>query len=160
MRKWMLCLAASAMLFVFTGCGTDALADRFYTQAIGLHREDGELLVAVQSFDEENCRTVRADSIPEALRRQEAAVGGRVFIGHTELICLDESIEPELIEELFFEQGISPACKVIYAPLDFLETHECTQVVHCIRMAEQNGLTEEQDLTTFLENGAVSRYDG
>lgn len=158
MRKSALCAALLAMLLCTAGCGSDVIADRFYTQAIGLHQEGETLWVSLQSFDEDTCRTVQAATIPEALRQQEAQVGGRVFIGHTELICLDESVDAELIEELFLEQGISPACKVINVPQDFLKTHDSTQVVHCIRMAERNGLTEKQDLTTYLESGAVSQY--
>ena len=137
-------------VLLLTGCGADALSDRVYAQAVGL--SGGEhLTVSLQGFDEDNCRTVRASGIRDALRLVEAKTGGRVFAGHTELIVLDGTVTREGVQTLFFEEGLSPACKVVFAPQQFLAAHDSTDLVHTIRMAERNALLPETDLSSVLD---------
>ena len=137
-------------LLLLTGCGSDSLADRIYAQALGISAEN-RLTLTLQSSEDEDCRTVHAASLAEAFRLEEAQAGGRVFIGHTELICLDNSVTPDTVQELFYENGISPACKLLYAPPSYLQSHDSTPVVHTLRLAEKDGLLTKTDLATALD---------
>ena len=143
-------LALLLLPLLLTGCGSDVIADRVYAQAVALSQQNG-LRLSLQRFDEEGCHTVRADSLAEAFRLEEARAGGRVFVGHTELICLDGSVTASTVRELFYENGISPACKLLYAPSGFLQDKDSTPVVHTLRMAERGGLLTETNLATCME---------
>ncbi len=143
-------LPVLALLLLLTGCGSDSLADRIYAQALGIS-EDSGLRLTMQSAEDESVRTVRADSLAAAFRLEEAQAGGRVFIGHTELICLDRSVTPATVRELFYENGISPGCKLLYAPPEFLQTNDSTPVIHTQRLAEKDGLLTRTDLSTALD---------
>lgn len=152
MRK-RLCIALFLPLLL-TGCGSDVIADRVYTQAIALRQSGDEISLSLQSFGAEDVRTVNAGTLPLALKLEEAAAGGRVFVGHTELLCLDGTAPPTLAKELFFTQSLSPACKVIYAPAGFLQKADSSAVIHTIRMAERNALLTETDLADALDDWA------
>ena len=135
---------------LLTGCGSDILADRMYAQALGISAQNG-LTLTLQSSENETCLTVRADSLAQAFALEEAQAGGRVFIGHTELICLDRSVDAGLLRELFYENGVSPGCKLVYSPANFLKTHDSTPLVQTQRMAERDGLLPQTDLSSVLE---------
>lgn len=136
---------------LLTGCSSESLADRIYTRGIGLSSHE-QLAFTMQAFEEEGCRTVTASGIPEAIRMQEVQAGGRVFVGHTELVCLDGTTALESAETLFYEQCLSPGCKVLYtAPEAFFGNHDSAEAVHSLRMAERNGMLPATDLSTVLE---------
>ncbi len=143
-------LSLLVLPIVLTGCGSDVIADRVYAQAVGLSRQNG-IRMSLQSFDEDSCHTIRADSLSSAFRVAEVQAGGKVFVGHTELICLDGSMTVDALRELFFENGVSPACKVIYAPSGFLHEQDSTPIVHTLRMAERDGLLTETNLAAVME---------
>lgn len=139
-----------ALSFVFTGCSSESIADRVYTQAIGLTC-DGELSLYTQGFHQNSDEPVTGISIAEVLRCEEAVNGGKVFIGHTELLCLDGTCTLNPAEELLFQQGLSPACKILYAePEKYFTDADSTNMVHMIRMSEQNGLLSSTELSTAL----------
>lgn len=135
---------------LLTGCGSDSLADRVYAQALELS-EDSSLHLTLQSSEDESVRAVHADTLEEALRLEEALSGGHVFIGHTELVCLDRSVTPDTLQALFYENGVSPGCKLLYSPSGYLKENDSTPVVHTLRLAEQDGLLTKTDLSTALE---------
>ncbi|MDE5564708.1 MAG: hypothetical protein K2I93_06100, partial [Oscillospiraceae bacterium] len=138
-------------LLLLTGCSSETFSDRLYTRAIGLTNKNG-LQMSVQVFEEDGCRTVQAQSIEEALRLEQAIAGGRVFVGHTELLCLDGTCTLDEARSLFFGQGLSPGCKLLYAdPENYLKNTDSTSAVHTLRMAERDGLTPVADLSTALE---------
>ena len=139
MRRCGLYALLCLLPWVLCGCGSDVIADRFYAQAMALHCGADTLTLTLQGFGESDCRTVCAADLDAALAAQETRAGGRVFIGHTELICMDETVPPALLETLFFEYGISPDCMIMQEGRAFLETHESTSVVHQMRMAQRNG---------------------
>ena len=144
-RLWFILL----LPLLLTGCGSEGFADRMYTRAIGLQ---GSLQMSVQGFEQEGCTAVKAGSLGEALQFEEAAAGGRVFVGHTELLCLDGSCGGDAVEQLFFGQGLSPGCKVLYTrPVLFLREHDAAETVHSLRMAERSGLLPRTELATVLE---------
>ncbi len=150
-RKWLCCVILPILL---TGCGSDVIADRVYTQAISLRQSGTDISLSLQSFGTEDVRTVKAETLPLALQLEETAAGGRVFVGHTELLYLDGTAPPTLAEELFFTQSLSPACKVIYEPAGYLQATDSTAVVHTIRMAERDALLTETDLADALDDWA------
>ena len=144
-RFWCLCL----LPLLLTGCGSEGFADRMYTRAIGLQ---GDLQMSVQGFEQQGCTVVQAGSISEALQFEEAAAGGKVFTGHTELLCLDGSSGGDAVEALFYGQGLSPGCKVLCTrPAQFLQKHDAAETVHSLRMAERSGLLPRTELATVLE---------
>lgn len=133
---------------LLTGCASEGFADRTYTRAVGLH---GTQYLSVQAFEQEGCCTVQAGSIGEALRLEEAAAGGRLFVGHTELLCLDGDCAQH-VQTLFYEEGLSPGCKVLCArPEVFLRGRDSAETVHTLRMAERDGLLPVTELATVLE---------
>ncbi len=134
-------------LLFLTGCSTDTIADRTYAGALAL---SGDTLT-LQPFDTESCLSVTAPDLTEALHRAELQTGGRIFIGHTELVCLDGTRTLDAVEELFFTDGLSPACKIAYAPPETLGKTDSIRHVHALRMAERNGMLPETDLTTVTD---------
>lgn len=138
-------------LLLLTGCSSESLADRTYTRALGVS-ERSSLVLSMQGFGEDESRTVKASDIPEAIRLAEARAGGRIFVGHTELLCLDGTTTLETVKSLFYEQCLSPGCKVLYtSPEQFLKNSDTTEAVHSLRMAEKNGLLPSTDLSTILD---------
>lgn len=141
----------SIVFSLFTGCSTESIADRVYTQAIGLTCCDKKLSLYTQGFDEDSRKPVTGASIAEVLRCEESVNGGKVFVGHTELLCLDGTCTLNPTEELLFQQGLSPACKILYTKPDaYFENADSTATVHMIRMSEQNGLLSSTELSTAL----------
>ena len=133
-----------------TGCSSETISDRLYTQAIGLTC-DGKLSFYTQDFNQEVKPPAEGISIAEVLRQEESLNGGKVFIGHTELLCLDGTCTLNPAEELLFEKGLSPACKVLYAkPDEYFQNPENAAMIHMIRMSEQNGLLSTTELATAL----------
>lgn len=136
---------------LFTGCSSESIADRVYTQAIGLTCDE-TLSFYTQGFEQDSeTEPVIGTSIAEVLRCEESVNGGKVFIGHTELLCLDGTCTLECAEELLFQQGLSPACKILYTnPEEYFQDADSTATVHMIRMSEQNGLLSSTELSTAL----------
>ncbi|MDE6003860.1 MAG: hypothetical protein K2G88_00550 [Oscillospiraceae bacterium] len=136
---------------LLTGCSSESIADRVYTQAIGLTC-DKQLSFYTQGFEQDSdTEAVTGTSIAEVLRCEESVNGGKVFIGHTELLCLDGTCTLEPAEELLFQQGLSPACKILYTnPKKYFQDADSTATVHMIRMSEQNGLLSSTELSTAL----------
>ncbi len=144
-------LCSVILLMTLTGCSTDSLADRVYTRALGLSGKE-TLAFTLQAFEEEGCETYCAPGIPDAIRLAQADAGGRIFIGHTELLCINGTSDPALTEKLFYEEGLSPGCKVLFtAPDTFLRHADAAETVHSLRMAERDGLLASTDLASILE---------
>ena len=135
---------------LFVGCSSETISDRLYTQSIGITQNENLTLYA-ENFHQEISPPVDGISISELLRQEEALNGGKVFIGHTELLCLDGSCILPQMEELLFNYGLSPACKLLYTnPEKYFRNEKNNSFVHTIRMAEQNGLLAETELSTAL----------
>lgn len=138
------------LFLLLTGCSSETIADRLYTQTIGLSC-NGTLSFYAQDFNQNVNPPVEGISITEVLRQEEAVNGGKVFIGHTELLCLDGSCTLSPAEELLFKNGLSPACKVLYAELDpYFQNPDNAAMIHTIRMSEQNGLLSSTELASAL----------
>ncbi|MDE5883741.1 MAG: Ger(x)C family spore germination C-terminal domain-containing protein [Oscillospiraceae bacterium] len=149
-----------------TGCSSESIADRVYTQAIGLTTksekagnsknpenpgESGIFTLYTQEFNQDAGKSVTGADIPEVLRLEQAVNGGKVFTGHTELLCLDGTCTLKQTENLLLEQGLSPACKILYTdPAVYFKNPDSTGTVHMIRMSEQNGLLSSTELSTAL----------
>ena len=143
-------ISISCFFLLLTGCSTETISDRLYTQAVGLSC-DGKLSFYTEDFNQGINPPVEGISIAEVLRQEESLNGGKIFIGHTELLCLDGTCTLNPAEELLFEKGLSPACKVLYAkPEEYFQNPDNISVIHMIRMSEQNGLLCRTDLATAL----------
>jgi hypothetical protein len=135
---------------LLTGCNEESLSDRLYTRAIGL-TQGTEITLYGQIFGSEDYLAAEGVTPEEALCQGEIAAGGRIFTGHTELLCLDGSCTLETVQSLFFSQDLSPACKLLYTPVEsYFRTQDSTETVRCLRMAEQDGLLAEASLATVL----------
>ncbi len=134
-----------------TGCGTEHISERIYTQALGL-TGDAELTLYAQTFNDGTSFYAKGSDAADAIRKSEAAQGGRVFIGHTELLCLDGSRTLTEVEDLLKAQGIPPACKLLYTPVEAcFEDADPSMLRKSIRMAERRGLIAEADISTALD---------
>ncbi len=136
---------------ILTGCGTEHISERIYTQAIGL-TGDAELTLYAQTFNDGTSFSAKGLDAAEAIRRSEAVQGGRVFIGHTELLCLDGSRTLTEVEDLLKAQGIPPACKLLYTQVEAcFEDADPSMLRKSIHMAERCGLMAEADISTALD---------
>ena len=144
-------LCSCLLLISCTGCSSEPIADRVYTQSVGLTC-DGTLSFYMQDFNETTISPVKGESIAEVLRQAETVTGGKIFIGHTELLCLDGTCTFNPAEELLFEKGLSPACKILYTqPETYFQNPDSKSVIHMIRISEQNGLLSSTELSSALE---------
>lgn len=154
MRKHAILLLLPLLL---TGCGTEHISERIYTQSLGISGED-ELTLYAQAFGESRSFSGSGTTAAEALRQNEAAQGSRIFIGHTELLCLDGSRTRDTVQDLLLERGLSPACKLLYTQVEQCFTGaDPSSVLESIRMAEKDGLLPLTDITTVLEEWLGSR---
>lgn len=142
---------------LLTGCGTEHISERIYTQSLGIAGEE-ELTLYGQPFGEGKTFSGSGTTAAEALRQNEAAQGGSIFIGHTELLCLDGSRTEEEVQDLLLERGLSPACKLLYTQVEQTFRHaDPASVLKSIRMAEENGLVPLTDISTVLEEWLGSK---
>ncbi|MBE6850442.1 MAG: hypothetical protein E7504_01700 [Ruminococcus sp.] len=150
MKKTLL-LPLLLFLLLLTGCGTEHISERLYTQTLGL-KGSKELTLYAQAFGEEKPFSAGGLTTAEALHNGEAAQGSRIFIGHTELLCTDGSRTLADIQDLLFSQGLSPACKLLYTDLDAcFQNTDTVKLLESIRMAERKGLIAQTDITTVLD---------
>lgn len=136
---------------LLTGCGTEHISERLYTQTLGLQGTK-ELTLYAQAFGEDAPFSAEGKTAADALRNGEAAQGSRIFIGHTELLCTDGTRTLEDIRELLSSRGLSPACKLLYTDVDAcFQRMDTTALLESIRMAERRGLIAQTDVTTVLD---------
>ncbi len=111
-----------------------------------------ELTLYAQAFGKDESFSADGATAAEALRSCEAKQGSPVFIGHTELLCLDGSHTLEEVRDLLSSQGLSPACKLLCTQVDgFFEAGDMASPLADIRMAERCGLLAQTDLSTVLD---------
>lgn len=138
-------------LLLLTGCGTEHISDRIYTQTLGISADETITLHA-QAFGGEEAFSGSGASAAEAVRQCEAARGGRILIGHTELLCMDGTADIPQIQDLLFSQGLSPACKVLYTDVaGCFEEHDPAALRESIRMAERRGMLPVTELSGVLD---------
>ncbi len=138
-------------LLLLTGCGTEHISERIYTQTLGISADE-EITLHAQAFGEGDAFSGSGASAAEAVRQCEAAQGGRILIGHTELLCMDGTADIPQIQELLFSQGLSPACKVLYTdPADCFAEHDPAALRESIRMAERRGMLPVTELSGVLD---------
>jgi hypothetical protein len=142
---------------LLTGCGTEHISEHIFTQALGI-TGDAELTLYAKTFSGDKAFAASGRTAADAIRSGEAAQGGRIFIGHTELLCLDGSRTEEVVQDLLLERGLSPACKLLYTQVEQTFRHaDPASVLKSIRMAEENGLVPLTDISTVLEEWLGSR---
>ncbi len=111
-----------------------------------------ELTLYAQTFNGDKPFAAGGVTMTEALRSGEAAQGGRIFIGHTELLCIDGSRTLADVQDLLCNQGISPACKLLYTDVDAcFRSTDTAKLLESIRMAERCGMIAQTDITTVLD---------
>lgn len=133
-----------------TGCGTEHISERIYTRTLGI-TSDPELTMYAQAFGKDDSFSGTGRSAAAAIRSSESAQGGSIFIGHTELLCVDGSSTLAQVQDLLFSQGLSPACKLLYTDVrDCFASADTTALLESIRMAERNGALAVTDISTVL----------
>ncbi len=104
-----------------------------------------------QAFGKDDSFSGTGRSAAAAIRSSESAQGGSIFIGHTELLCVDGSSTLAQVQDLLFSQGLSPACKLLYTDVsDCFANADTTALLESIRMAERNGALTVTDISTVL----------
>lgn len=140
-----LLLAASFLL-----PAPDVLSERTYIQALAIR---GNTLI-LQPFEAEENLTVQEASPEQALCIAEIKAGGKVFLGHTELVCLSSPEDLPTLQKLL-DEGISPTCQVVLAPPETLSPHAGDVHYRQIRTAQRNGAFPPADLQAVLNSGVV-----
>ena len=142
---------------LLTGCGTEHISEHIFTQALGI-TGDTELTLYAKTFSGDKAFAASGRTAADAIRSGEAAQGGRIFIGHTELLCLDGSRTLADTRDLLMEQGIPPACKLLYAQVaDCITKADPAAVLESVRMGERDGLLALTDSSTVLDEWLGSK---
>jgi hypothetical protein len=119
---------------------------------------DAQLTLYASEFSGGAVFSSTGSTAADAIRQGEAAQGGRIFIGHTELLCLDGSRTLADVENLLLHHGLPPACKLLYTQVEDCFTKADTgAVLESVRMAERGGLLAVTDSSTVLEEWLGSR---
>lgn len=138
-------------LLLLTGCGTEHISERIYTQTLGISADE-EITLHAQAFGEGEAFSGSGASAAAAVQQCEAAQGGRILIGHTELLCTDGTVDIPQIQDLLFSQGLSPACKVLYTDVaGCFEENDPAALRESIRMAERRGMMPATELSGILD---------
>ncbi len=135
-------------LLLLTGCTEEHISHRLYTQTLGISGSR-ELTTYGLGFGEDVPFIAVGSTAAEAFQKGEAAEGRPIFLGHTELLCLDGTRTLSQVEELLFTEGLSPGCKLLYTDVAHYFS-EGESLLETIRMSEQNGLLPETDLAGVL----------
>lgn len=144
MKKiWLLTLLLCPLL---TGC--ESINDRLYSRALGLTGE----AVYLQTLEGEVTLSGSGSTYGEAIRYAQAAAGGKIITGHTELLCVDGDFTPETAEMLLFDENLSPGCRLLFTDVEnYFENADSDGTVRTLRTAEEKGLLPRTELALALE---------
>ncbi len=138
------------LLLVPLLAGCESVSDRLYTETVGLTGTQ-PVRIYVQSLKTEDILSAQGSLPAEALCAAEDLGGRKIFIGHTELLCMDGSFTPETAEELLLSEGLSPACKLLYTDVDGYFQNESDCTADMLRISEKNGRLPRTELATALQ---------
>lgn len=98
-----------------TGCGATEVRDRSFIQTAGISGAS-QPTVTVQPFDAKAPVSGRGETLLSALETAGEGLGGKMFLGHTELLAVGEGDLIARLSTLLAGTRISPSCRLMYAP--------------------------------------------
>ncbi len=158
--KKLLAMILAAGLLLCTGCGTTAVEVRERIYIHGASLSSSNTLTKLTLYPYEPAGTqINSTGMTLTGAVEEAAIlsGRSVFMGHLELLCLEDAISSSKLRSCMDEYRLSPACRVMYltdpALLEGCDTIKLTDQLH---QEEENGRIPETDLFHILSELAGS----
>lgn len=139
-----------ACTLCLSGCSVTQVKDRLYLQSIELS-DFHHPTVQLHAFasDDANC-SGSGSTLHAALEAAEVPAGRELFLGHLELLCLQDTAFTGQLTELLQSYRLSSGCKVIYTTHS-LESVDTEKLLESLKREEQNGRLPETDLFTILK---------
>ncbi|MCI5844223.1 MAG: Ger(x)C family spore germination C-terminal domain-containing protein [Oscillospiraceae bacterium] len=142
-------LLLASTLFL-SGCSVTQVKDRFYLQTIELsHFRYPKVQLHAFASDEADYAG-NGSTLHAALEDAEIPAGRELFLGHLELLCLQDTAFVGQLTELLQSYRLSSGCKVIYTTRS-LESVNTEKLLENLKQEEQNGRLPETDLLTILK---------
>lgn len=133
-----------------SGCSVTQVKDRFYLQAIELsHYRYPTVQLHAFTSDQADC-TGSGTTLHAALEDAEIPAGRELFLGHLELLCLQDTAFAGQLTELLQSYRLSSGCKVIYTAHS-LESVNTEELLENLKQEEQNGRLPKTELMTILK---------
>lgn len=144
------CTLLLACTLCLSGCSVTQVKDRLYLQSIELS-DSRHPTVQLHAFasDGVDC-SGSGSTLHAALEAAEIPAGRELFLGHLELLCLQDTAFAGQLAELLQSYRLSSGCKVIYTTRS-LESVNTEKLLESLKQEEQNGRLPETDLFTILK---------
>lgn len=163
-------------MLMLSGCFSTSsieVRDRSFVQAIGIGGEDTPT-VALSIFagkdEEPDIYTGKGTTIFEAIADAECSQQKNLFIGHIELIALDEGNIRGHLESLLTNNHISPGCITFFSqenPQEVFKSENSRDLLDRISINSKNGVISQRSISYVLEDllgmdnaAAIPVYDG
>ena len=142
-----------------SGCSATQVKDRLYLQSLELsnYRYPTVQLHAFQS-EEADC-SGSGSTLSAALESAEIPAGKSLFLGHLELLALQEPKFLQQLPDLLQQYRLSSGCKLLYTTRSLAAVNTET-LLESLKQEEQNGLAFDSKRTLqFLRNGSAALSD-
>ena len=132
-----------------SGCSATQVKDRLYLQSLELsnYRYPTVQLHAFQS-EEADC-SGSGSTLSAALESAEIPAGKSLFLGHLELLALQEPKFLQQLPDLLQQYRLSSGCKLLYTTRSLAEVNTET-LLESLKQEEQNGRMPKTDLLSIL----------
>ena len=133
-----------------SGCSATQVKDRLYLQSLELsnYRYPTVQLHAFQS-EEADC-SGSGSTLSAALESAEIPAGKSLFLGHLELLALQEPKFLQQLPDVMQTYRLSSGCKLLYTTRSLAEVNTET-LLESLKQEEQNGRIPETDLLSILK---------
>lgn len=149
-------LLLASTLFL-SGCSATQVKDRLYLQSIELsHARHPTVQLHAFAADQADY-SGSGVTLHAALEDAEIPAGRELFLGHLELLCLQDTAFVGQLTELLQSYRLSSGCKVIYTTRS-LESVNTETLLESLEREEQNGRLPETDLLTILKELSNSSH--
>lgn len=142
-------------IIFLTGCNSTQVRDREYIQAIELFDFDSPK-ISLHSFEKsDDIFSGQGDTIAAALEQAEIPIGKEVFMGHLELLCLNDPKFHEKLYDLMETYRLSPSCKVLCIDNELsLDKTDTENICDSLKRKEENGTLPKTNVLSALEESA------
>lgn len=153
MKHCVMGLVSLLLVGSLTGCGAVQVRDRAYVQSITLSAKESASEVALHLFTEpEASAQAYGDTISAALEQAQVQLGKFLFMGHLELLALENTSFLEKLSALRETHQLSPSCKVLLHldEEDGLADADTELLLQMLQQEEAAGSLPETDLLAIL----------
>lgn len=142
-------------IIFLTGCNSTQVRDREYIQAIELFNFDSPK-ISLHSFEKSNnISSGNGNTIAAALEQAEIPIGKEIFMGHLELLCLNDPKFHEKLYDLMETYRLSPSCKVLCIDDKLsLDKADTESICDSLKRKEENGTLPKTTILSALEESA------